>query len=277
MTSAIAVAQFAPGIDRAANLADIRALTTEARDRGAGLVVFPEYSAWFEQEMGEEWRRQAEALDGPFPTALAAIAIETGVTLVAGFLERAGDDIHNTVVAIGPDGARLATYRKLHLYDAFGGTESDWLTAGAIEPPEVFAWEGFTVGLQTCYDLRFPEVSRRLVDAGADLLLVPSEWVRGPMKEHHWRTLLTARAIENTVYVAAADHTPPIGVGQSLILDPAGVEVATVGDVRGVAIAWPDPLRTGEVRTTNPALRLRRFAVVPLQLGDSDRVGEGTE
>jgi deaminated glutathione amidase len=102
-------------------------------------------------------------------------------------------------------------------------------------------------------------VSRQLVDAGADLLLVPAEWVRGPLKEHHWRILVTARALENTVYVAAADHAPPIGVGNSMIVDPMGVELVTIGEAAGVAVAEVSLERLADVRRINPALALRRF------------------
>jgi predicted amidohydrolase len=116
--------------------------------------------------------------------------------------------------------------------------------------------------MQTCYDVRFPEVTRRLVDAGVDLVLVPAEWVRGPLKEQHWRTLLTARALENTVYIAAADHAPPIGVGNSMVLDPMGVELVTVGETTDVAVAWLSADRVRAVRVVNPAVHLRRFRVV---------------
>ena len=261
--TALAVAQFAPGADRDANLATMRELATTAAERGATLVVFPEYSSYFTPTMGPDWMSAAETLDGAFVSGLSAIATELGLTVVAGMLESAGERAHNTVVAISPEGARVASYRKLHLYDAFGSLESDWIAAGELAAPETFGWNGFTVGLQTCYDLRFPEVTRALVDAGADLVLVPAEWVRGPLKEFHWRTLLTARAIENTVYVAAADHIPPIGVGNSMVLDPMGVEVATIGESEGVAVAWVDAARIAEVRQVNPALRLRRFAISP--------------
>ena len=260
----IAVAQFAPGADRDANLAVIATLTALAVERGASLVVFPEYSSYFTPEMGLDWIAAAETLGGPFATALAGLATAHGVIVVAGLLESAGDRAHNTVIAVGPDGAQLAVYRKLHLYDAFGATESDWIVPGPMSAPQTFAWRDFTVGLQTCYDIRFPEVTRVLVDAGADLVLVPAEWVRGPLKEHHWRTLLTARAIENTVYLAAADHAPPIGAGNSMILDPMGVELATIGETADIAIAFPTRERVDAVRQSNPALRLRRFGVAPL-------------
>ena len=264
--SSLAVAQFAPGADTAANLATIRELAHRAVRRGATLVVFPEYSTYFTAEMDSTWHEHAEPLDGAVVDALAAIASDLHVTLVAGVLESVRDDaarISNTLVAVSAAGDILATYRKLHLYDAFGQKESEWVAPGALGTPETFAWESFTVGMQTCYDIRFPEVTRTLVDAGADLVLVPSEWVRGPLKEAHWRTLVTARAIENTVYVAAADHAPPVGVGNSMIVDPMGVEIATIGETTDVAVAELSRERLASTRRSNPALALRRFAVVP--------------
>ena len=261
----IAVGQFSPIDDQESNLAVIETFATEAVRRGASLVVFPEYSSFFEVTAGRASVDAAEPLDGPFVTALGDIAAELGIHIVAGMLEDA-DEHHfsNTLVAVSPAREVVASYRKLHLYDAFGQKESDWVRPGEIEAPQTFAWEGFTVGLQTCYDIRFPEVTRRLVDAGANLVLVPAEWVRGPLKESHWRTLVTARAIENTIYVAAADHAPPIGVGNSMVVDPMGVEILTIGDQVGVAAAeiWLD--RIDDVRRVNPALELRRFTTIPL-------------
>ncbi|MDJ0337516.1 carbon-nitrogen hydrolase family protein [Cryobacterium sp. PH31-O1] len=261
----VAVAQFAPSIDRAHNRAVMRQLATTAVARGARLVVFPEYSAFFEPKLGPAFVAAAEGLDGEFVTALAELAAELGVHIVAGMLETCEDPTRfsNTIVAVDPAGQLVATYRKLHLYDAFGDRESEWVLPGSVTDPETFAVGGLRVGLQTCYDIRFPEVTRRLVDAGATLVLVPSEWVRGPLKEQHWRTLLTARALENTVFVAAADHTPPIGVGSSLIIDPMGVAVASLGETADVAVAFLAPARVAAVRAINPALALRRFAVVP--------------
>jgi predicted amidohydrolase len=261
----VAVAQFAPGPDRAHNRAVLRQLATTAAGRGAHLVVFPEYSAFFEPKLGPSFVAAAEPLDGEFVTALAALAAELSVHIVAGMLETTADPARfsNTLVAIDPTGRLVATYRKLHLYDAFGDRESQWVLPGTVTDPEIFDVGGLRVALQTCYDVRFPEVTRRLVDAGATLVLVPSEWVRGPLKEHHWRTLLTARALENTVFLAAADHTPPIGVGMSLIIDPMGVALVSLGESADVAVAFLAPERVAAIRAINPALALRRFAVVP--------------
>jgi predicted amidohydrolase len=262
---AIAVAQFAPGNDTEDNLERMSRLAGDAANRGALLVVFPEYSSYFTPTMDASWAEHAQGLHGPFVRGLAELATELGIHVIAGLVERIQGEtrIANTLVALDPSGELVAYYRKVHLYDAFGQRESEWIVPGPVEPPQTFAFGGFTVGLQTCYDLRFPEVTRQLVDAGADLVLVPSEWVRGPLKEAHWRTLATARAIENTVYLAAADHAPPIGVGNSLIVDPMGVELAGLGEEVGTAVAWITPARVSEVRRINPALQLRRFTVVP--------------
>jgi predicted amidohydrolase len=261
----VAVAQFAPGADTAANLEAMRALALTAVDRGARLVVFPEYSSHFTEPLGPDFVRAAESLDGPFVRAVGALASELGVHIVAGLIERADDatHVHNTIVALSPRGELVARYRKQHLYDAFGASESRWLAAGDLDEPETFDVGGVRVGMQTCYDIRFPEVTRRIADAGAELVLVPAEWVRGPLKEAHWRTLLTARALENTVYVAAADHVPPTGVGASMIIDPMGVELATLGEKTGVALAWISAERLAAVRRVNPSLALRRYRVLP--------------
>jgi len=259
----VAVAQFAPGNDAEANLIAVRNLATEAAQRGAKLVVFPEYSSYFVPELGPEAVAAAEAIDGPFATALGALSKVLGIHIVAGMLELAAsaDRVSNTVIVVDPQGQLVAKYRKMHLYDAFGQKESDWVVPGDIEEPETFQVDGLTVGLQTCYDLRFPEVTRRLVDAGADIVAVPSEWVRGPLKEHHWRTLAVARALENTIYVVAADHAPPVGVGNSMIVDPMGIELVTIGETTDVAVTMVSKARLGEVRRVNPALALRRFTI----------------
>lgn len=261
---AVAVAQFAPTADTHANLSDIAQLVALAAARGAGLVVFPEYSSYFVDPFDDSLAANAEELDGPFVSELIALAGAHGVHIVAGLVERASDGrrVRNTVVAVDAGGI-VARYRKLHLYDAFGQRESDWVEAGELGTPETFELDGLRFGLMTCYDLRFPEVGRTLADAGASVFLVPAEWVRGPLKEHHWRTLVLARAIENTVYVVAADHPPPLGVGNSMIVDPQGVVMASIGTATDVAVAHLDAEAVERVRRVNPALQLRRMAVVP--------------
>ena len=264
----LAVAQFAPTDDAGANRAEIERLARLAVGRGARLVVFPEYSNWFTPDLGPAWREHAEGLDGEFVTFLRRLSDDLDAHLVAGMIGEpttgGSNKVGNVVVAVAPGMGVAARYRKLHLYDAFGGRESEWIEPGTIGDPEVFSIAGFRVGLQTCYDLRFPEVTRWLVDAGAEVVAIPAEWVRGPLKEAHWRTLITARAIENTVWMAASDHSPNVGVGQSMVVDPMGVEVVTVGEEpSGVAVARLTRDRLDSVRRTNPSLALRRFRVEP--------------
>lgn len=260
----VAVAQFAPSADREGNLAAVEELVTTAARRGARVVLLPEYASYFVDPFDASLAAHAEEVDGPFTRRVRELAAAHDVVVVAGLLERAADAarVRNTVVAVDASGV-VAAYRKLHLYDAFGQRESDWVEPGAIAAPETFEIDGIRFALMTCYDLRFPEVARVLADSGAQVILVAAEWVRGPLKEHHWHTLLHARAIENTLYVAAADHPPPLGVGASLIVDPTGTEVAGVGTATDVAVAWVDPAVVDRVRRVNPALALRRFRVAP--------------
>ncbi|SDG24102.1 carbon-nitrogen hydrolase family protein [Microbacterium sp. 77mftsu3.1] len=260
----VAVAQFAPSADETANLEAISELVARARGRGARVVLFPEYSSYFVDPFDASLAAHAQDLDGAFVTALTALARDHDVVIVAGLVERSDTDglVRNTVVAVDAGGL-IARYRKLHLYDAFGQRESDWVEPGALEEPETFEAGGIRFALMTCYDLRFPEVSRVLADTGAHVLLVAAEWVRGPLKEDHWRTLLQARAIENTLYVAGADHPPPLGVGHSVVIDPQGVPVVTIGTGTDVAVAHVDAATVARVRRVNPALALRRYTVAP--------------
>lgn len=260
----VAVAQFAPAADEQANLAEIGALTARASAAGADVVVFPEYSSYFTDPFDATLAIHAQSLDGPFVRELRLRAEEFGVTIVAGLLEEASDPalVRNTVVAVDATGVR-AVYRKIHLYDAFGQRESDWVEAGTTGVAETFDVRGLRFGLMTCYDLRFPEVGRVLADAGAEVFAIPAEWVRGPLKELHWQTLLQARAIENTVFVAAADHPPPLGVGNSAIVDPQGVVRASIGTGTGIAVTDLERAQLERVRRINPALALRRYGVSP--------------
>lgn len=260
----VAVCQFSPTASRAENRETIARLAAGAVARGARLIVFPEYSSYFVDPMDASLADNAEGLDGDFVSTLTALAADYGVVIVAGLVERASDAarVRNAVVAVRGDGI-LAVYRKQHLYDAFGQTESEWIEAGETGTASTFEIAGIRFGLMTCYDLRFPEVSRTLIDAGADALVVPAEWVRGPLKEQHWTTLLAARAIENTAYVIGADHPTPIGVGHSQIVDPQGVVLAGVGTAEGIAVAAVERAVIDRVRAVNPSLRVRRYAVVP--------------
>ena len=125
--------------------------------------------------------------------------------------------------------------------------------------PATFDLLGFGVGLMTCYDLRFPELARLLVDRGADVLVVPAAWVAGPRKVEHWRTLVRARAIENTVFVVAAAQPGPRYTGHSMVVDPLGDVLAEAGEEAAVLRATLDRELLDDARRTNPSLANRRF------------------
>ena len=214
----------------------------------------------------------AQRLDGPFVEGLAALARATGACMVAGMLEAPGADeappgrVFNTVVVIGPDGALVTTYRKVHLYDAFGYCESDRIAAGS-DASLTFGFGGLRFGLMTCYDLRFPEQATGLAQAGAQGLLVPTAWLAGPHKVDHWRTLIHARAIETTCYVATAGQGGSHYVGGSTVIDPMGIDLsAPLGGADGTVTAVMSAARVSETRQVNPTLanRLRHQDDRPL-------------
>ncbi|MGY4099488.1 carbon-nitrogen hydrolase family protein [Nocardia sp. R16R-3T] len=261
---AVAVVQFAAGTEPSANLEALRADVRAAAEWGAKVVVAPEYSMFAVSRLDERVVAVAEPLTGPFVTRLGDIAREFGVYLVAGIVEQVAPEagrIRNTLVVLGPDANLVTKYRKVHLYDAFGYLESDVVEAGAIENPATFTVGAVTFGLQTCFDLRFPEGCRRVAAAGAQVLILPAQWIPGPAKVDQWTTLLRARAIENTVYVAAADQCAPRGAGASMIVDPTGVILAELGDEPGVIAADIDLEQLAAVRRANPSLALRRFSI----------------
>jgi deaminated glutathione amidase len=247
----VVLVQHASTLDPAQN----RAALVELVPDGADLVVLPEAFARDFGEPGSDLTTVAETLDGPFATEVARLAAEHGTTIVAGMFERTDGLPLNTVVVRG---AAEADYRKIHLYDSFGYRESDTLAAGEIGPVTVEI-DGLTVGIMTCYDLRFPELARALVDRGADVLVVPSAWVAGSRKVEHWSTLLRARAIENTVYVVGVGQPGPRYSGHSMVVDPLGDVLVEGGEDPVILRADLDPEVIARARATNPSLANRRL------------------
>ena len=156
------------------------------------------------------------------------------------------------------DGDRELAYRKIHLYDSFGYHESRTVSAGPIEPAASEV-RGFPVGLMTCYDLRFPELARVLTLAGAEALVVPAAWVAGERKVEHWRTLLRARAIENTVWVVGVGQPGPRYTGHSMVVAPDGDVVVEAGEDSAELDAVLDRESVADVRRTNPSVANRRM------------------
>jgi len=259
----IALGQLPGSPDPAVNLGRVREALSDAARRGADLAVFPEATL---ARFGSDLRAVAEPIDGAFGSGLASAARSTGVALVAGVFEPApGGRVYNTAVAYDGAGTLVAAYRKIHLFDSLGEQESAVVAPGS--EPVVTDLAGIRAGIMTCYDIRFPELARALTAQGAALIVIPAAWAAGLFKEEHWVTLARARAIENTVWVAAACQVPdpsapptraPTGVGRSLLVDPMGAVRTDLGPFAAVGVADLDITLTKQVRTMLPALEHRR-------------------
>lgn len=261
----IAAGQIVSGTDKSENLAEIAKLAAKAAAEGAQVVVFPEFAMYDTPSLDQAFLDEAEPLDGAFVTALGKLADELNITLIAGMHERIEgvDRAFNTLVAVAPASGLIGVYHKQHLYDAFGFKESDFICPGVLDDPTMIEIYGVKIGLLTCYDLRFPEAARKHADAGVHVLVYPAAWMPGPRKEDHWNTLARARAIENTIYVAAISQGPPVGTGGSLIIDPTGLVLGEIGEANGIVVATIDPERIEVVRSFNPSLANRRYTVIP--------------
>jgi predicted amidohydrolase len=253
------------------NLARVGHWVGQAAGAGAKLVALPENFAFF----GEEAQKRdiAERLDGAFPGpilgALAASAKQHGVWLVGGGMPERSEDVarpYNTSVLVNPKGEVAATYRKVHLFDVSLADGTSYRESAATSPgAEAVTAEvqGVGVGMTVCYDVRFPELYRRLVDQGARIVTVPAAFTLTTGKDH-WHVLLRARAIENQVYLMApAQHGKhPRGrqtYGKSIIVDPWGEIIAQCSEGEGFATAEIDFAYQDKVRTALPSLLHRKW------------------
>jgi predicted amidohydrolase len=262
-------------VDR--NLATAERLVDAAAAAGAELVVLPE--KWSALGPGEVLVRLAEPLDGPIVTAAREWARRLGITLLAGSVgERieGSERIANTSLLIAPDGEIEATYRKIHMFDVdVGGVsyrESEHERAG--DEVVVAPAAGTDLGMTICYDLRFPELFRILALRGARVITVPSAFTATTGRDH-WEVLLRARAIEDQLFVVAANQfgtAPPSfsSWGHSMIVDPWGRVLDVLADGEGHAIADLDLGEIERVRARVPSLASRRDGAYawPVEAGD---------
>ncbi|MFD1563996.1 carbon-nitrogen family hydrolase [Haloarchaeobius amylolyticus] len=239
-----------------------------AADRGVDLVALPELFnvGYFAFDL---YTRHAEPIAGETFTRLGDAAAEHDIAVLAGSIVEdlaatetvdtpADEGLANTSVLFDADGTRRLVYRKHHLF-GYESAESELLVPG--ERLETATIGGVTVGVTTCYDLRFPELYRELVDDGVELVLVPSAWPYPRIE--HWQTLSRARAIENQCYVATINGTGAFDdatlLGRSTVYDPWGVSLASSGDGPALVTATVEPSTVADVRAAFPALRDRRL------------------
>lgn len=254
----IALAQILSGTDPAANLGLVADFTRRAAESGAALVVFPEATMC---RFGVPLNPIAEPVDGPWADGVRRIAADTGVTVVAGMFAPSGDGrVTNTVIAAGA--GVDAHYDKIHLYDAFGFTESRTVAPGS--EPALIEVDGVSVGLTTCYDIRFPELYVELARRGAQLITVSASWGSGPGKLEQWTLLARARALDTGSFVAAVDQgcpdaevaaVGPTGVGGSLVTSPLGEVLAAAGADPQLLVA---DLAIAEVAATRDTIAVLR-------------------
>lgn len=235
--------------------------------QGVSLLVFPEALMTPFDASADEFARSAEPLDGPFCTALDAVAAKRGLWMVYTANERGAEGARpfNTAVIVDDAGNKRGVYRKVHLFDTDFVRESNKISAGSelFEPVETPFGR---IGVGICYDLRFPEQARAAALAGADVMLYPAAWVDGPRKVAQWRALLAARAIENEFFVAGLSRCDrAFGgaardyAGNSCVFGPLGEIVAEAGDVEEqLLVADIDLEAITAARNAMPVLGHRR-------------------
>ena len=264
MQGSFVLAQVASVGEAAENLKKAEALAERAwQTYQPDVLVFPEmFMSFF--PFGTERERvlaEAQPLDGPFVTRMRALAKQYGMWIVFGMNETVEDPAdrrsYNTIAVVDRQGELVSAYHKTHLFDAFGHRESDAVKPGDrfFEPIETPFGR---LGLFTCYELRFPEVARDQRRKGADILLMPTAWADGEHKRLHFRTLITARALENGVYVLACDQCAPGTVGESLAVDPMGLPLAVAGADETLLFVRTDTERVREVRQRVASFDQRR-------------------
>lgn len=264
MSTRVAAVQLQASDDKAENLTRAELLVRRAAGAGAQLVVLPE--KWTGVGGPEVLRAVAEPLgDGPAYQAMQRWARQFGVAVVGGSITelRADGTLANASIAFDARGREVAVYRKVHMFDVEAGGRT-YRESAAEEPGEQLVTcdlAGWRTGLSICYDLRFPELFRTLIDGGARLLTVPAAFTLVTGRDH-WEVLLRARAIENQCYVIAAGQWGEPGgmpsYGRSMVVDPWGLVLAVAPDEDGIALAELDPARQEGIRERLPSLTHRR-------------------
>jgi predicted amidohydrolase len=262
----VAVCQLNARDDRAQNLRTARELLDRAAADGADLAVLPEYVDYLGPAAGIP---KPEPIDGEFAAFFGDAARELGMWVHAGSFHELGPEperTYNTSLLFGRDGTLTAVYRKIHLYDVEIPGRVSYHESRTVAPGAeavVATVDDVRLGLSICYDLRFPELYRRLAIAGANVLVVPAAFMMHTGRDH-WEVLLRARAIEDQCYVLAAaqigNHDPGrTCYGRSMIIDPWGTIVAQAPDTVGVAVADLDLDRLATIRAELPSLANRRL------------------
>lgn len=265
----VALVQMQASTNKHENLKTIIEYIRKAKEKSAQLVAFPEFSMAYspESQSAVHLSNIAETVDGDFIMSLRKAAKENSISVVATIYEKSKmkNRVYDTALFIDKNGKLSSTYRKLHLYDAFGFKESSKLAKGK-EFATLVGTSGYNIGMMICYDIRFPEMSRMLALMGANILVIPSAWVQGENKVEHWRIMVKARAIENGCYVIAPDQIGNIYVGHSMITDPFGRVMIDMEEQEGLEVAELDYDIVKDARKKIPLLKNRRTDIYSVHL-----------
>jgi predicted amidohydrolase len=194
----------------------------------------------------------SEKLQGSFVGHVASMSRERGVAVILPIFEKGPERVYNTAVVIAR-GKVLGGYRKMRLFDAFGYRESDVFGTGS--ELVLFRLGTMSFGTVICYDIRFPELVKKQAMAGADVILVPSAWYRGQMKEEQWQTLLMCRAHENTSYVVGVGNANEAFIGRSMVVSPSGIKALDLGGGESIGYYDLDPHIVSDARRRLPVLK----------------------
>lgn len=259
-----AIVQFKASTNKEINLKKILNYISKAAQNKATLVAFPEFMMFYtdSSQTPIQLASLAETIKGNFVTTIANTAKENHIQVIGSFYEKSTkkNRVYDTLFVIDKSGKVISTYRKIHLYDALGFRESDKMIPGSKIAKPVKTSVG-KVGLMICYDLRFPEMSRSLAIAGSEVLVIPSAWVKGDMKEEHWLTINKTRAIENGCYVIAPDQVGNIYCGRSIVVDPYGKILLDMKKRQGIGYVNIELKKIKQVRKVLPLLKNRRTDV----------------
>jgi deaminated glutathione amidase len=257
----IAVVQMRADTEKEKNLKKILDYIAHAAKRDAALCAFPEFMMFYtpSYQSASELASLAEKITGEFVTSISEVARKNSVQVVGTFYEKSpkANRVYDTSFLTDRNGRIVSKYRKIHLYDALGFKESAKLYPGSSVARPIKTSVG-KIGMMICYDLRFPEMSRMLASSGSEILIAPSAWVQGKMKEEHWITINKTRAIENGCYVVAPDQVGNIYCGRSLIVDPFGKILLDMKKREGIGMADLSLDQVKQVRKKLPLLKNRR-------------------
>ncbi|MGC9144941.1 MAG: carbon-nitrogen hydrolase family protein [Nitrososphaeria archaeon] len=253
----IELAQIETSREKEKNLSKIESIIKSSK---ANMIVFPEFSNFYVSDLKpEEVYEMAETDNSNFMDKIISISMDNKKWVIIGVYEKSEEypKVYSTVYVIEPEGKIRAKYRKTHLFRALGYDESSYL-----KPSDnsfvVLKINDIKLGIMVCYEVRFPEIARSLALNGAEVIIIPSAWLKGYNKEDQWITLTKSRAMENTVYVLSSNQIGNVYTGITLAIDPAGIIKARASENEETIEVKINRERLDQVRKYLPLLNQRR-------------------